>query len=124
MNLTIEIVLDTIKNYIESNHWDEVYFKSKGNDNGFEKLLEDIIPTIEAKFHNLKINLISGHHFPDIDIFIDNVKYGIELKSSQKGVWSIPGNSIFESISNEDYVEIFVMFGSRKKDSLTKEFTF
>lgn len=124
MKLTIETVLDTIKNYIESKIWDEKYFKSKGNENGFENLLEDIIPTVESQFCNLKIHLISGHRFPDIDIFIDDVKYGVELKSSQKGIWSIPGNSIFESISDENYSEIFVMFGSRRKDPVTKTFVF
>lgn len=124
MKLTIETVLDSIKNYIESKVWDELYFKSKGNDNGFENLIEYIIPTIESQYNNVKINLISGHRFPDIDIFIDDVKYGVELKSSQKGVWTIPGNSIFESISDEDYSEIFVMFGSRKKDPVTKTFVF
>lgn len=124
MSITIEKVLDYIKDYIESQTWEEHYFKSKGNDNGFENLIESIIPEIEKQFKNVEIKLISGHHFPDMDIFIDDTKYGVELKSSQKGVWTIPGNSIFESISEDDYSEIFVMFGSRKKDPSTKQFVF
>ncbi|HEM5642209.1 hypothetical protein ACS60V_03640 [Streptococcus suis] len=124
MSITIENVLDFIKNYIEAQIWEECYFKSKGNDNGFENLIESIIPEIEARFDNVKVKLISGHHFPDMDIILNGIKYGVELKSSQKGVWAIPGNSIFESISEDDYSDIFVMFGSRKKDPLTKQFVF
>lgn len=124
MSVTIDTVLNFIKNYIETKSWDEVYFKSKGNDNGFENLLESLIPIIEEQFEDVTVNLISGHHFPDMDILIGDTKYGVELKSSQKGVWTIPGNSIFESISEDDYSEIFVMFGSRKKDYSTNQFVF
>ncbi|MFS9437881.1 hypothetical protein [Streptococcus sobrinus] len=124
MNITIDSVLNYIKDYVKERHWDEVYFRSKGNDNGFENLIENIIPIIESKFENIKMTLISGHHFPDLDILIDGLKYGVELKSSQKGNWSIPGNSIFESISENDYQDIFVMFASRKKDPSSKQFVF
>lgn len=96
MNVTIEEVLNSIKNYIESNTWKEIYFKSKGNDNGFEKLIEFIIPDIEKQFSGVTINLISGHHFPDVDIVINGIKFGLELKSSQRGLWAIPGNSILK----------------------------
>lgn len=122
MTVTIEIVLDAIKTQVESQAWDEMYFRSKGNDNGFEQLIEFIAPKIETQFNQVKINVVSGHRFPDVDIFIDGLKYGVELKSSQKGVWTIPGNSIFESISDDDYTDIFVMFGSRKKEPSTKQF--
>lgn len=124
MNVTIEEVLNSIKNYIESNTWKEIYFKSKGNDNGFEKLIEFIIPDIEKQFSGVTINLISGHHFPDVDIVINGIKFGLELKSSQRGLWAIPGNSIFESISEDNYSDTYLMFASRKKDPSTKQFVF
>ncbi|VIU87411.1 Uncharacterised protein [Streptococcus pneumoniae] len=122
MSIKIETVLDFIHSYIESKIWDEKFFKSKGNDNGFENLIDSIIPNIKLQFPEIEVELITGHHFPDMNIFIDEKKYGVELKSSQKGTWTIPGNSIFESISENDYKEIYILFGSRKKDTETKKF--
>lgn len=122
MSKKVEAVLYFIQSYIESKIWDEKFFKSKGNDNGFENLMDFIIPKIKSQFPEIGIELITGHHFPDMNILIDNQKFGVELKSSQKGTWTIPGNSIFESISENDYKEIYILFGSRKKDTATKKF--
>ncbi|WP_143054393.1 hypothetical protein [Granulicatella balaenopterae] len=107
-------VLEFIKQHVEGNIWPDRFFISKGNNNGFETLIESIIPDIEHKFSDVKVNFISGHHFPDVDITIDNQKYGLELKSSQRGSWIVPGNSIFESISEHDYSEIYVLFGKKE----------
>lgn len=123
-NVTIKSVLEAIKSYIEEKTWDKVYFKSIGNDNGFENLFKHIAPVIADKFKGIKIDIIGGHHFPDVNIIIADKKYGVELKSSQKGTWIVPGNSIFESISEDDYEQIFVMFASRRKDTITKKFIF
>lgn len=113
----IETVLLKMKEHIETNTWNSKYFHSKGNNNGFEKLIQDIIPNIEKQFLHVKFEFISGHHFPDVNVLINNEKFGIELKSSQKGIWYIPGNSIFEKISDNDYKDIYIFFGSRKKNS-------
>lgn len=53
-----------------------------------------------------------GHHFPDIDIFINGKKYGLELKSRNQLNWTTNGNSVFESITDEDYEEIYLLFGA------------
>lgn len=121
---TIINILDEIKSYIESQEFDKKYFKSNGNSNGFEKLFdENIIDHLKVKYQheNISFNLITGHHFPDMDIIIDGNKYGVELKSSQQGEWSIPGNSTLESQTDDDYNMIYLIFGSRTTDDYKYE---
>lgn len=48
----------------------------------------------------------SNKHFPDI--LLDNLKIGIEIKSSSK--WTVPGGSVFEWIKAGDLEEIFIIF--------------
>ena len=43
-------------------------------------------------------------------------KYGLELKSRKKSQWTTNGNSVFESITDEDYSEIYLLFGSLNND--------
>ncbi|MGU8041036.1 hypothetical protein ACS60D_08255 [Streptococcus suis] len=117
-------ILDEIKAYIERQEFDKKYFKSNGNSNGFEKLFdEDVIRHLKSKYQNenIKFNLITGQHFPDMDIVIDGNKYGVELKSSQKGEWSIPGNSTLESQTDDDYIMIYLIFGSRTSNEYKYE---
>ena len=104
--------------------FDKKYFKSNGNSNGFEKLFdENIIDYLKVKYQheNISFNLITGQHFPDMDIIIDRNKYGVELKSSQQGEWSIPGNSTLESQTDDDYNMIYLIFGSRTTDDYKYE---
>jgi len=110
-------VLELIRTKIESiNPLEDKFLRSKGNDNGFEELfplvtqnvVDELPPTNTLTF---KVHL--GHHFPDVDLILNGIKYGVELKSRTNGSWSTNGNSVFESITGEGYEDIFLMFGSK-----------
>ncbi|QPI46235.1 hypothetical protein [Weissella paramesenteroides] len=72
-----------------------------------------------SKLFNRKINLTPKfkHHFPDIDLTIDNQRYGIELKSRNNGSWQTLGGSVIESISKDDYDEIYLLFATFNKNN-------
>lgn len=117
MEQKIEKVLLELKQTIET--WDMIpdYIKSSSSFNGFEHLVSDVLKYLSANFltHNIRYAENFGHFFPDIDIFIDNVKFGLELKSKTDGSWVNNGGSVFESISDTNYEEIFVLFGTINK---------
>src|SRR5689334_17863290 len=97
------------------------YLKSSSSYNGFENLVSDLLDNFwieEMAEYKVEFVLNFSHYFPDIDVLIDDVRYGIELKSRTDGSWKINGGSVFESISSDNYEEIFVLFGTinRKKD--------
>lgn len=107
-------LLNMIKKEIESCvPIPDEYTVSRGNKNGFEELVPLVLEKIKKQngldFH---YDIHLGHHFPDIDILISGVKYGIELKSRNNSEWSTNGNSVFESITGENYEEIYILFGS------------
>lgn len=56
-----------------------------------------------------------GHHFPDLDLHIGDKTYGIELKSRNNGSWITLGGSVIESISKDNYEEIYLLFASFNK---------
>lgn len=95
----------------EKNPVDKKYLISAGNKNGFEDLVTDTITKWNLP-SNVKVDFKFGHHFPDIDVFIDNIKYGLELKSRNNGSWTTNGGSVFESVSDADYTDIYILFGS------------
>lgn len=102
---TITDILDEIKAYVMRQEFVKKYFKSNGNSNGCEKLFdEELISNLKSKYQHeyMEFNLITGQHFPTMDILIDGNKYRVELKSSQKGELSIPGNSTLESQTDDD----------------------
>ena len=68
------------------------------------------------KFNELKLEDIRGHKFPDFSINHGEIKFGVEIKSSEKGSWTIPGNSVYENTATTDFDDIFVFFGSYKKE--------
>ncbi|EOD7435794.1 hypothetical protein ACJQ40_000227 [Enterococcus faecium] len=110
-------ILNLLSKRIESmNPIDDCFLRSKGNDNGFEKLvpliLEDIINDLSLQ-DTLQIEVHLGHHFPDIDLILHGIKYGVELKYRGNGSWNTNGNSVFESITGNDYEEIYLFFGSK-----------
>ena len=106
----IEQFLELIKSKIESlDPVPQKYLVSKGNNNGFEILVADIIETISPQ---LKFKMHFGHHFPDLTVWINNQKYGIELKSRNNGTWVTNGNSVLESISDDGYEMIYILFGT------------
>lgn len=118
----IDNILEELKQEITARkNLDSKYLESKGNSNGFEKLMqEEIIEEFNSKatslFHK-DIELIPQfkHHFPDIDLKVDNELYGIELKSRNNGSWSTLGGSVIESISDDNYKEIYLLFATFNK---------
>lgn len=101
---------------------DKKYLESKGNANGFEQLIKDeIIEEFNSKSNTLfpndsvRLEPRFGHHFPDIDLHVNNDLYGIELKSRNNGSWNTLGGSVIESISKDDYKEIYLVFASFNK---------
>jgi len=58
-----------------------------------------------------------GQKFPDIDVWINRKKFGLELKSTQNKTWKNKGGSVFEGKSSQDYENIYVLFGTRKNAS-------
>lgn len=123
MNSEVTIILEELKKEITSKkELDSKYLESHGNANGFEKLMKEvIIGEFNSKINTLipdkKIRLEPrfGHHFPDIDLHIDNKLYGVELKSRNNGSWKTLGGSVIESISKDDYEEIYLLFASFDK---------
>lgn len=122
MNI-IEILTKITKKIETMESIDPAFLRSRGNDNGFEELfpivLEEIIYELNLQT-KLEYKIHLGHHFPDIDIILNGVKYGIELKYRSNGAWNTNGNSVFESITGTDYEEIYVVFASKipKKNQL------
>lgn len=119
-----EEVLNEIKNIIEKKtNLEKKYLVSNGTNNGFECLVTDILKNEfnKNKFspHSIEFDPKFGKHFPDINVSIDNEQYGLELKSSQQNTWKVNGGSVFESVGNEQYKDIYVLFGSRKKTDKT-----
>ena len=115
--MNIVDVLDEIRKKIESIvPLEDRFLRSNGNDNGFEELFPIIVKEVSEEIapqNVLQFNVHLGHHFPDVDLILDGVKYGVELKSRGNGSWNTNGNSVFESITGEGYNEIYLMFGSK-----------
>lgn len=110
-------LLEALKAKVEElNPVPQNYLISRGSYNGFEDLIPELLEELKmsSKF-NFTYKNHYGHHFPDLDIILNNEKYGLELKSRNNGTFETNGNSVFESISNSDYKELYVFFGSHKK---------
>ena len=60
-----------------------------------------------------KIILHSGRKFPDI--VFDNTKFGVEIKTAQKG-WACLGNSVMASTLVDDVTEVYLLFGSGERE--------
>ena len=71
------------------------------------QILEEVKPG--TAFERSKIELKSGHFFPDI---IAGNHYGVEVKTTKEDKWTSLGNSIFEGVSNSDIKNIYIMFGN------------
>ena len=123
-------VLNLFKSKIEAlNPIDKKYLISRGNQNGFEDLVPEIAEAIKIEIANpnifdYKVHL--GHHFPDMDLIVNGECFGLELKSRNNGSWDTNGNSVFESITDEDYQDILLLFGSKepRKDHLLVRFDY
>ncbi|HFU4517252.1 TPA: hypothetical protein ACGPA4_000131 [Streptococcus suis] len=119
--MDIHIILEQFKTKIEArNPIDKKYLVSKGKQNGFELLVPEIAEEIKREISNpdifdYKVHL--GHHFPDLDLIVNKQVYGLELKSRNNGKWDTNGNSVLESISEDIYEEIYLLFGSKEPDN-------
>lgn len=84
---------------------------AKRNAQEIEKDTFDILEEVKpcTAFINAKIELKSGHFFPDI---IAGEHYGIEVKTTKENKWTSLGNSIFEGVSNSEIRNIYMMFGN------------
>ncbi|WP_054745673.1 hypothetical protein [Amylolactobacillus amylophilus] len=123
-------VLNLFKSKIEDlNPINKKYLISRGNQNGFEDLVPEIAETIKTEISDTTIfdyKVHLGHHFPDMDLIVNGDCFGLELKSRSNGSWDTNGNSVFESITDEDYQDIFLLFGSKEpgKDHLLVRFDY
>lgn len=108
---SVESVLELLKNNIENFKINKTHLLSNNKFNGFESLVTEVIDKLDLPPHiYFKENY--GKHFPDIDLFINDIKYGVELKSRTNGSWVNNGGSVFESVTSTNYKEIFLLFGS------------
>lgn len=84
---------------------------------GFEQLVVEILQEIvsEDKFRSVKIIPKFAHFFPDIEIECPEGIFGLELKFRKSGEWSTNGGTIFESQTNNNLKNIFLMFGAYDK---------
>lgn len=121
MNLIDNILKELSQEITSRKNLDSKYLESKGNSNGFEKLMKDeIIDEFNSKApslfqKNIKLVPQFKHHFPDIDLIIEDEIFGIELKSRNNGTWSTLGGSVIESISDDNYKEIYLLFATFNK---------
>ena len=120
----IDVIPDIFKELIEEiesyRELSQKYLVSRGNENGFENLMKDkIVDQFNSQIRdiipNYKVKLVPqfGHHFPDLDLIVNEETYGIELKSRKDGSWKTQGGSAFESTSSDIYKEIYLLFASR-----------
>lgn len=70
------------------------------------KSLKEIAPCIN--FPTERIELISGHVFPDI--LLHETRYGVEIKSTQKDAWTSTGSSIIESTRDKNTDRVYMLF--------------
>ena len=71
------------------------------------KSMREVAPRVG--FPQDRIDLVSGHVFPDI--ILHKCNYGVEIKSTQKDSWTSTGSSIVESSRNEEAERIYMLFG-------------
>lgn len=86
----------------------EFYNKMKPSE--VEQLSYDSMVEVEPSvdFPKERIELISGHVFPDI--LLHETKYGVEIKSTQKDSWTSTGSSIVESTRDADTERVYMLF--------------
>lgn len=115
----IDNILNDIKKEIENiKVIDPEFLISKGTSNGFEKLVPIVAEEVIEKYNReykqqINLDIHYGHHFPDIDITVAEKKYGVEIKYRKNGTWTTNGNSVLESITDDNYENIYLLFGSK-----------
>lgn len=69
--------------------------------------MKEVAPSVG--FPRERIDLVSGHVFPDI--ILHSYNYGVEIKSTQKDSWTSTGSSIVESSRSPETDRIYMLFG-------------
>lgn len=127
MKEKIKELLNEVKKSIEDKPLNDLgieYSKIDGEyfEKVFKKKCEEILNNKE--FEGIVLEDIRGHKFPDFSLDVNNTKYGVEIKSSEKGNWTIPGNSVYENTPTGNFEDIFVFFGSYKEQKNSFEVIF
>lgn len=61
-----------------------------------------------VNFPKERIDLVSGHVFPDI--LLHETNYGVEIKSTKEDKWTSIGSSVVESTRNADTDRVYMLF--------------
>lgn len=118
MKENIKYLLTEVKKMIEGKSLNDLGVEySKIDGEYFEKVFKKKCKEILCKkeFEGIILEDIRGHKFPDFVLKFNEKKYGVEIKSSERGSWTIPGNSVYENTPTGDFEDIFVFFGSYKE---------
>lgn len=70
------------------------------------KSLVEVAPSVN--FPKERIDLVSGHVFPDI--LLHETSYGVEIKSTKEDKWTSIGSSVVESTRNADTDKVYMLF--------------
>ncbi|CYU09480.1 hypothetical protein [Streptococcus suis] len=119
MREQIKTILNEVKELIEGKKLETLGIEFKKIDGEyFEKVFQKYCQSVleRDEFNEFILNDIRGHKFPDFSIEKDGSIYGVEIKSSEKGNWTIPGNSVYENTPTTNFEDIFVFFGSYKEN--------
>lgn len=110
----VELIVEELNNSLIQNNRFKISNKTTPTE--FEKIVLKASELVKEKFeYNFSIEYTEGGHaFPDIVFNFNNVKYGIEVKSSTNAnssdnSWTILGNSILGS-TRIDVEDIFILF--------------
>lgn len=106
----VSSLLSSSLSYMNEKTKGKTTFYNKMKPNEVEQLSYDsmieIAPSVD--FPKERIELISGHVFPDI--LLHETKYGVEIKSTQKDAWTSTGSSIVESTRDADTERVYMLF--------------
>lgn len=106
----VSSLLDTSLTYMNDRAEGQKEYYGKLKPNEVEELafnsLVEVAPSVG--FPKERIELISGHIFPDI--LLHSTRYGVEIKSTLKDSWTSTGSSIIESTRDADTERIYMLF--------------
>jgi hypothetical protein len=103
------LMTETVSKMNKLSRRNPAYFQNMSPSKLEEESCEAIKSACEGTpFNPSKIELVSGHRFPDI---IAEESYGVEVKSTKADHWTSTGSSIVESTRNDLVQNIYMLFG-------------
>lgn len=88
------------------------YFLNRGGTKFEQDVYEAICKHADSTDFKDKIELVSGHRFPDIVAYVNETEgIGVEVKTSLKNQWKSVGGSIFENTRLVGIERIYLLFG-------------